>query len=96
MSVDHEISEARFGAARLMSGEVGLPNWGRRVGKSSFRQQIGDWVIWSAIFCPRVSLIVEYHRGLCALKSPRQMVFGIEKSFDRSGVFFIAELVGGM
>ena len=55
----------------MMSGEVGWPLGGRRVGLSSFRVARDELQISSANKLPLVSVIEEYQSGSWALKSPR-------------------------
>ena len=68
-------SRAISGVAMEMSGEVGDPWVGRRVGESVFKMTRLDGVRALEISSPRAaaraSLVLEYHAGLWALKSPR-------------------------
>ena len=56
------VQMARDGDAKEMSGEVGEPSLGRRVGVSSLREQRSDWERRSARVAPLVSTEVEYQR----------------------------------
>ena len=57
--------------AKEMSGEVGEPFAGRRVGVSSLRTPKEDWPTRSARLEPLMSVRDEYQRLWWALKSPR-------------------------
>lgn len=83
--------------AKEMSGEVGEPLEGSRVGVSSLRTPKEVWLTRLAMSEPLVSRYDEYQRSWWALKSPRMRQWSREKKGDKSGEKEGAqELDGGM
>ena len=78
MRVRHSESKAMWEVAIVMSGEVGSPREGTRVGDSMLRRMRSVFVRDSVIAVPLASASVlvvwEYQAGLWALKSPMMML----------------------
>ena len=74
----HSESKARWEVVIVMSGEVGSPRKGTRVGESILRRMRSEFVRDSMIRVPLASVSVyvvwEYQAGLRALKSPIMML----------------------
>ena len=84
IAVDQVSEVARGGEQSEMSGEEGLPEEGRRVGKEELRTTRGlDWMTGARSlplsFSPGSS-----QRGLRALKSPMMIAFGRERMGEMS------------
>ena len=58
-------------------GKLGSAFGGTLVGLSQLSIPKLDPLIESSILFPLVSVVLEYHDGCCALKSPRIRVFGV-------------------
>ena len=71
-------SEARWAEMSVMSGDVGFPFCGSRVGLSVLSSMRSLSLIASAIVLPRCRAqsqdVVEYHAGWWAFRSPQRMV----------------------